>query len=81
MRLALGLVMFPHGAQKLFGWFVGYGFDGTMSYFTENGLPWLVVFLAVMAESFGVIALIAGYIGRFMSFGIFSVRGSYAERK
>ncbi len=33
-RLALGLVMFPHGAQKALGWFGGYGFSGTMGFFT-----------------------------------------------
>ena len=33
-RLTLGLVMFPHGAQKALGWFGGYGFSSTMSFFT-----------------------------------------------
>ncbi|MBT7887755.1 MAG: DoxX family membrane protein, partial [Deltaproteobacteria bacterium] len=51
MRLALGVVMFSHGAGKLFGWFGGFGFSGTMSYFTGNGMPWLIAFLVVMAES------------------------------
>ncbi|MEE9369090.1 MAG: DoxX family membrane protein, partial [Pontiella sp.] len=41
VRLTLGLVMFPHGAQKLLGWFGGYGFTGTMSFFTEQmGIPY-----------------------------------------
>ena len=34
VRLTLGLVMFPHGAQKMLGWFGGYGFTGTMGFFT-----------------------------------------------
>ena len=34
LRVALGVMMFPHGAQKLFGWFGGYGFTGSMGYFT-----------------------------------------------
>ncbi|MBT4263629.1 MAG: DoxX family protein [Deltaproteobacteria bacterium] len=73
MRLALGVVMFSHGAGKLFGWFGGFGFSGTMSYFTGNGMPWLIAFLVVMAESLGALALIVGFFGRFMSFGIFMV--------
>jgi putative oxidoreductase len=36
-RLALGLTIFPHGAQKLLGWFGGYGFSGTVGYFTTQG--------------------------------------------
>lgn len=39
-RIALGIVVFPHGAQKLLGWFGGYGFEGTMSFLTgQAGLP------------------------------------------
>lgn len=69
-RLFLGIVIFPHGAQKLFGWFGGYGFSGTMNFFTGNGMPAFVAFLVIMAESLGALALIAGFIGRFMAFGI-----------
>jgi putative oxidoreductase len=36
VRLVLGLVMFPHGAQKMLGWFGGYGFSGTMGAFTHH---------------------------------------------
>jgi putative oxidoreductase len=44
IRVFLGLVVFPHGAQKLLGWFGGYGFEGTMNYFTQTvGLPGLLV--------------------------------------
>ena len=61
LRILLGLVVFPHGAQKLFGWFGGYGFNGTMQYFTGTvGLPWLIGFLVIILESIGAIALIAG---------------------
>ncbi|MEO6845463.1 MAG: DoxX family membrane protein, partial [Ginsengibacter sp.] len=42
-RLALGLTIFPHGAQKLLGWFGGYGFNGTMAFFTTQvHLPYIV---------------------------------------
>ncbi len=66
LRLTLGLVMFPHGAQKLFGWFGGFGFEGTMRFFTQKmGLPWLIAFLVIIGESFGSLALLAGLLTRF----------------
>ena len=53
LRLTLGLVMLPHGAQKLLGWFGGFGFDGTMGFFTQKmGLPWIIAFLVIMGEFF-----------------------------
>ena len=60
-RVFLGVVVFPHGAQKLLGWFGGYGFSGTMQYFTGTvGLPWIVGFGVILLESVGALALIAG---------------------
>lgn len=73
MRLTLGIVIFPHGAQKLFGWFGGFGLTGTMNFMTQNGLPWIIALLVVLGESLGALALIAGFFSRFMSFGIFMI--------
>jgi len=71
LRLVLGVVMFPHGAQKLFGWFGGNGFGGTMHHFTENmGIPYLVALLVVLAESLGAIGLVVGALTRIAAFGI-----------
>lgn len=71
LRVMLGVVMFPHGAQKLLGWFGGYGFSGTMGAFTEKmGIPWIIAFLVVMGESLGALGLIAGFLTRFAAFGI-----------
>lgn len=68
IRIMLGIVIFPHGAQKLFGWFGGYGFSGTMEFFTNTmGLPWLIGFLIILIESIGAIALIAGLATRIMA--------------
>lgn len=54
LRVTLGLVMLPHGAQKLLGLFGGFGFSGTMGFFTQKmGLPWLIAFLVIIGESFG----------------------------
>jgi putative oxidoreductase len=60
-RLALGIMIFPHGAQKLLGWYGGYGFSGTIEFFTEKmGIPWLFALAAIIAEFFGGVALILG---------------------
>ena len=66
VRLTLALIMLPHGAQKLLGWFGGFGFDGTMGFFTgQMGLPWVIAFLVIIGESFGSLALLAGFFTRF----------------
>ena len=71
LRLALGLMIFPHGAQKLLGWFGGYGFKGTMGYLTGTvGAPWIFAFLAILAESIGAIMLITGFGTRFAALGL-----------
>jgi putative oxidoreductase len=70
-RLTLGLVMFPHGAQKTLGWFGGYGFNGTMNFFTgQMHIPALFAFLAIAAEFAGSIGLITGFFSRVAAFGI-----------
>jgi putative oxidoreductase len=73
LRLTLGLVMFPHGAQKLLGWFGGGGFSATMQGMTGMGLPALIVFLVIIAEFFGALGLITGFLTRFSAFGIATV--------
>ena len=73
-RITLGLVMFPHGAQKALGWFGGYGFTGTMGFFTGTlHIPALFAFLAILAEFAGSLALIAGLFSRVAALGIASV--------
>ena len=69
-RTMLGIVMIPHGAQKLLGLFGGAGFGASMGYFTSTGIPAPVAFLVIMAESLGALALVLGFFGRFMAFGI-----------
>jgi putative oxidoreductase len=73
VRLALGIVMFPHGAQKLLGWFGGGGFSGTMQGMTQMGLPAVVVFLVIIAEFFGSLSLLTGFLGRIGAFGVLCV--------
>lgn len=67
VRLFLGIIMAAHGAQKLLGWFGGHGFEATMSYFVQNGLPYMLSLALILAESIGMIALIAGLFSRILS--------------
>jgi putative oxidoreductase len=68
LRLTLGLIIFPHGAQKALGWFGGYGFSGTMGFFTDTmNLPWLIAFMVIVIEFVGSISLIAGFASRIWS--------------
>lgn len=70
-RLALGLVMFPHGAQKALGLFGGYGFSGTMGFFTgQMGIPAAFAALAIAAEFLGSLGLIFGALSRIAALGI-----------
>jgi putative oxidoreductase len=77
IRIALGGVIFGHGAQKLFGWFGGFGFEGTMNYFTEQrDLPWIIGFTVIMIEFFGAVAVIIGALTRLWALGIMCVMGA-----
>ena len=71
VRLALGLVFFAHGAQKMLGWFGGFGFTGTMGFFTGTmHIPAPLAFLAICAEFFGGLGLIFGFLTRIAVLGI-----------
>ena len=73
-RLALGLVVFAHGAQKLFGWFGGYGFEGTMGFLTtQAGLPYIVALLVILIESLAALFVVFGFFTRLAALGIFGV--------
>ena len=73
LRLVLGVIFFAHGAQKLLGWFGGYGFSGTMGFFTGLlHIPAVFAFLAIVAEFFGGLGLILGFLTRVAAFGILS---------
>src|SRR5260370_28487369 len=72
-RLALGMIFFAHGAEKMLGWFGGYGFTGTMGFFTGAlHIPAIFAFLAIAAEFFGGLGLIFGFLTRIAAFGILS---------
>ena len=73
-RLTLGIVFFPHGAQKVLGWFGGYGPSGTYHAFTDQmHIPAVFAVLAIAAEFLGSLGLITGFLSRVAAFGIASV--------
>jgi len=69
-RVLLATVVAGHGAQKLFGWFGGYGFDGTVQYFTGSiGIPTAMAVLIIVMETAGMFALAAGFLTRLLAAG------------
>jgi putative oxidoreductase len=71
LRVMLGAVMFPHGAQKLLGWFGGRGFEATVRGFTGGlHIPELLAILVVLTESFGAVALALGFFTRLAALAI-----------
>jgi len=70
-RVALGLAMFPHGAQHALGLFGGYGFRGTLGWMTGTlGFPTALAALAIVVELVAPFALIAGVGARLAALGI-----------
>ena len=70
LRVILGIVFFAHGAQKMLGWFGGFGFHATMGSFAHMGMPAPVAFLVICAEFFGGLGLIVGLLTRIAALGI-----------
>jgi putative oxidoreductase len=70
LRLALGVVMFPHGAQKLLGWFGGLGVFGTIELFHQLGFSTLVAVLVTIGEFLGGLGLLLGFLSRVAAAGI-----------
>jgi putative oxidoreductase len=65
VRVALGIVFFAHGAQKLFGWFGGQGLSATLTAFRNNlKIPAPLALLAILAEALGGLGLIVGFLAR-----------------
>ena len=66
LRVPTGVILAAHGAQKLFGWFGGYGLEGTGQFMASIGLTpgYLMALLAGGAEFFGGVALVIGLLTR-----------------
>ena len=71
LRLTLGLVIFPHAAQKLFGWFNGPGLSGEMHYLTQTtGLSAFTAVMVILVECGGTLLLLSGLATRIAAVGI-----------
>lgn len=74
VRLTIAVVLFPHGAQKLLGWWNGPGFTGTMEFFTHTvKLPAFIGLLTILIEFFAPLFLLAGIGTRLFAFAILLV--------
>lgn len=73
-RLTLAGVFFPHGAQKVLGWFGGYGFSGTLEAFTtQMGIPTPLAVIAILTEFLAPLALLFGVVSRLAALGIATI--------
>ncbi len=70
MRLTLAVVFFAHGAQKVLGWWGGYGATATIQGFSKMGLPPVITVLVMVAELGGSLLLILGFLTRLGALGI-----------
>ncbi len=74
LRFSAAIVMFPHGAQLLLGWFGGFGFENTMNYFTQQaGLPWIVGFMVILIQFFGSLFILTGMATRLNAFAMLAI--------
>jgi putative oxidoreductase len=72
-RVTLGLVTFPHGAQKAFGWFGGGGFRTTVEGMGQQGIPTALAAAVVAGELLAPLALVVGFLGRLAAAGIAAI--------
>jgi len=73
LRFVMGLILVPHGCQKLFGWFGGAGFEKFVENFDKMGWHPAVFWVALVAltESVGGLMLAFGFVTRFAAAAIF----------
>ena len=69
-RIILGIVFFAHGAQKMLGWFGGFGFSGTVDAFDKMGMPVPLAYFIIFVEFFGALSMIFGLLSRLGGLGI-----------
>jgi putative oxidoreductase len=77
LRVIAGIIIFPYGMQKLFGWFDdlggGIGIKGSMKNLKAKGIPAVIGWLVIIGQSLGSIALIIGCLGRVAAAGNFII--------
>jgi putative oxidoreductase len=70
VRVALGVIFFAHGSQKVFGWFGGYGLKATVGYLVSAGVSKPIAYAVCFLELFGGLGLILGLFTRPAALGI-----------
>jgi len=73
LRIIAGIIIFPYGMQKLFGWFDGVGIKGTLEQMTTKRIPRFIGWLVIIGQSLGSVALISGFLGRIAASGLFVI--------
>ena len=78
LRIIAGIIVFPYGMQKLFGWFSAPGFgppgiNAALAQLTARHIPKSIAWLIIIGQSFGSIALMSGFLGRIAAGGLFIV--------
>jgi putative oxidoreductase len=73
LRITAGIIIWPYGMQKLFGWFDGVGIRGTLEQMAVRKVPRFVAWLVIVGQSFGSLALIVGFFGRVAAGGLFII--------
>jgi putative oxidoreductase len=78
LRIIAGIIVFPYGMQKLFGWFSAPGFGprgikSSLEQFKAKKVPEFIAWLVIIGQSFGSIALISGFLGRIAAGGLFII--------
>jgi putative oxidoreductase len=78
LRIIAGIVVFPYGMQKLFGWFSAPGFGapgikGSLEQLTARKIPKFIAGLIIIGQSFGSMALVSGFLGRVAAGGLFII--------
>jgi len=73
LRTVAGIVIWPYGMQKFFGWFDGVGIQRTLEQMAVRKVPKAIAWLVIIGQSFGSIALIAGFLGRIAATGLFII--------
>lgn len=64
LRITFAIVIWPHGAQLLLGWFGGPGYTNSMAMFGAFGLPYLIAFLVIAIQFFGSLLILSGLFTR-----------------
>jgi hypothetical protein len=86
LRIIAGIVVFPYGMQKLFGWFSAPGFGapgikGSLEQLTARKIPKFIAGLIIIGQSFGSMALMSGFLGRVAAAGLIIIGQSFGSMR